>query len=67
MVQGIESWKKWTHQKSGVKVQEHDDVFAKSESDIGLSHLIEHQICTGDYRPIKQEPRRLSAHYQAQQ
>ena len=43
-------------------VREYEDVFAKNESDLGLSHLMEHEIDTGDHKPIKQHPRRLPPH-----
>lgn len=43
-------------------IQEYEDVFAKDETDIGLSHLMEHEINTGDHKPIKQQPRRLPPH-----
>jgi len=37
---------------------DHSDTFAKSSTDLGFCSLIEHDIDTGDYRPIKQSPRR---------
>jgi len=33
--------------------------FALSESDVGQTHLVQHQIDTGDARPIRMHPRRL--------
>ena len=35
--------------------------FQLSEQDIGLTHLIEHAIDTGDHKPIKQKPYRMPA------
>ena len=33
---------------------DHSDTFAKSFTDLGFWSFIEHDIDTGDYRPIKQ-------------
>ena len=46
-------------------VKEFEDVFARDESDVGLSNLIEHEINIGDHTPIKQQPRRLPPHRRA--
>jgi transposase InsO family protein len=35
------------------------DLFAKSDTDFGKTHLVEHDINTGDARPIRQPPRRV--------
>lgn len=40
-------------------VQQHANVFSKTESDLGLTTLTEHEIDTGDAKPIKQPPRRV--------
>jgi len=37
---------------------DHQDTFAKSKTDIGLCNVVQHDIDTGDTRPIKQSPRR---------
>jgi len=37
----------------------HQDVFAKSPTDIGFCDLLEHDVDTGDAAPIRQPPRRL--------
>ena len=37
---------------------DHRDTFASSSSDFGFCPLVEHDIDTGDARPIKQSPRR---------
>ena len=37
---------------------DHRDTFASSSSDLGFCCLVEHDIDTGDSRPIKQSPRR---------
>ena len=42
-------------------LNEHEDVFAKSEFDLGTFTDIEHGIDTGDARPIKQRMRRTPA------
>ena len=45
---------------------EFSDVFSINDTDLGLTHLAEHSIDTGDSRPIKQAPRRVpSAHVHA--
>ena len=35
----------------------HQEVFAKSKHDLGRTDLVQHDIDTGDHRPIKQAPR----------
>jgi len=35
----------------------HTDTFAKSTDDLGFCSLLEHDVDTGDARPIKQSPR----------
>ena len=35
-------------------------IFSKCDSDLGLTTLVEHRIDTGDTRPIKQPPRKVS-------
>ncbi len=37
----------------------YQDTFSKDDNDLGLTHLTEHEIPTGDARPIKQPPRRV--------
>ncbi|XP_041484593.1 uncharacterized protein LOC121431153 [Lytechinus variegatus] len=37
------------------------DVFAKSDTDIGRTNLVKHKINTGDTQPIRQRPRRFPA------
>ena len=37
---------------------DHRDTFASSSTDLGYCPLVEHDIDTGDSRPIKQSPRR---------
>lgn len=37
----------------------HSDTFSRDEWDIGLTHLTEHEIKTGDAAPIRQRPRRV--------
>ena len=41
----------------------YQDCFSKDEWDIGLTHLSEHEIKTGDSQPIKQPPRRVPLAY----
>ena len=38
---------------------DHRETFASSSADLGFCPLVEHDIDTGDARPIKQSPRRL--------
>lgn len=44
---------------------EFKDIFALSEEEVGLTHLVQHEIDTGDARPIKTRPRRLPLAHQA--
>lgn len=45
----------------------YQDTFSRDEWDIGLTHLTEHSIPTGDAAPIKQPPRRVPlAHAEAE-
>jgi len=37
---------------------DHQNTFAKSKADIGLCTVVQHDIDTGDTKPIKQPPRR---------
>jgi len=37
---------------------DHQNTFAKSKTDIGLCTVVQHDIDTGDIKPIKQSPRR---------
>jgi len=39
-------------------LQEHQNTFAKSSDDLGFCLLVEHDIDTGDAKPIRQPPRR---------
>jgi len=39
-------------------LQEHQNTFAKSSDDLGFCSLVEHDIDTGDAKPIRQPPRR---------
>ncbi len=38
---------------------QYQDVFSKDDTDLGLTHLTEHAIETGDARPVKQPPRKV--------
>ena len=40
----------------------YSEVFSKSDSDLGRTGIIKHQIPTGDSQPIKQRPRRVPVH-----
>ena len=40
-------------------VMEYHDIFALDDSELGTTHLVEHEIHTGDNRPIKQYARRM--------
>jgi len=46
--------------EEGVKqlLLDHQNTFAKSKTDIGLCTVVQHDIDTGDTKPIKQSPRR---------
>lgn len=41
------------------------DIFALTEEEVGLTDLVQHDIDTGDARPIKTRPRRLPLAHQA--
>ena len=41
-------------------LNEYADIFASSSLDLGHTNIIEHEIDTGDARPIKQQPYRVS-------
>jgi len=43
-----------------VSLRDHQDTIASSSTDVGFCPLVEHEIDTGDARPIKQSPRRPS-------
>ena len=43
-------------------VTEYKDIFADSNSDLGRTDLMEHEIYTGDHQPIKQSPRHTPPH-----
>ena len=53
------------HEKQRVigLINKFQDVFSKDEWDLGLTHLTEHAISTGDAAPIKQPPRRVPLAY----
>ncbi|KAJ0050423.1 hypothetical protein NL108_003631 [Boleophthalmus pectinirostris] len=44
---------------------EYKDIFALLEEEVGLTHLVQHEIDTGDAHPIKTRPRRLPLAHQA--
>ena len=44
---------------------EFKDIFALSEEEVGLTHLVQHEIDTGDAQPIKTRPRRLPLAHQS--
>ena len=41
-----------------ILLHDHRDTFASSSADLGFCDIIQHDINTGDARPIKQSPRR---------
>jgi len=40
-------------------LQKFSDTFSNNDTDLGLTHIVEHSIETGDAKPIKQPPRRV--------
>ena len=40
-------------------VREFSDIFSRHPGDLGLTHLMQHEIETGDAPPVKQRPRRV--------
>ena len=45
-------------------LSEYQDVFAATKTELGRTHLVEHEIDTGTTRPIKQRTRRVPLHKQ---
>ncbi len=43
-------------------LNKYSDTFSRDDWDIGLTHLAEHPINTGDANPVKQRPRRVPLH-----
>ena len=52
---------KFDEQKAVIEslLVQYQDMFSKDETDLGRTHLIEHEIDTGNARSIKQPPRRF--------
>ncbi|KAL7868740.1 hypothetical protein SRHO_G00101240 [Serrasalmus rhombeus] len=46
-------------------LREFKDIFALTEGEVGLTHLVQHEIDTGDAKPIKMRPCRLPLAHQA--
>lgn len=46
-------------------LMEFQNIFALTEEEVGLTHLVQHDIDTGDARPIKTRPRHLPLAHQA--
>lgn len=46
-------------------LMEFQDIFALTEEEVGLTHLVQHDIDTGDARPVRTRPRRLPLAHQA--
>lgn len=44
----------------------YSDIFSTGSNDLGRTSGVYHEINTGDHRPIKQAPRRLAYHRQAE-
>jgi hypothetical protein len=40
-------------------LQKYSHAFSVNEYDLGLTHLVEHIVYTGDAKPVKQPPRRI--------
>ena len=40
-------------------VREYSDIFSRHSGDLGRTHLMQHEIETGDAPPVKQRPRRI--------
>ena len=53
---GKASWKK---QQVAQLLRNYQSTFSKDEFDLGCTHLAEHQIDTGNTKPVKQPPRRI--------
>lgn len=57
----VKSTKELTKEQSekfGILLDRFSDVFATSSKDIGFTTVIEHEIDTGEARPVKQPTRR---------
>jgi hypothetical protein len=44
---------------SSWRLQKYSHPFSVNDYDLGLTHLVEHTIDTGDAKPVKQPPRRV--------
>ena len=47
-------------------LSKYSDVFSKNDSDVGRTGIIKHKIPTGNAQPIKQPPRRVPVHMNAE-
>ena len=47
-------------------LSKYSDVFSKNDSDLGRTEIIKHKIPTGNAQPIKQPPRRVPVHMNAE-
>ncbi|KAF7664014.1 hypothetical protein LDENG_00192460 [Lucifuga dentata] len=57
---------RWEQEELWQVMLEFKDIFALNESEVGLTHLVQHKIDTGDACPIKVHPRHLPlAHQEA--
>jgi len=59
-LQAVENKELSQEAEEGLKqlLWDHKDTFAKSKTDIGYCNVVQHDIDTGDTRPIKQYPRK---------
>lgn len=60
--EGLEPWQQ---EELWLLLEEFKDIFALTDDEVGLTHLVQHDIDTGDARPIKTRPRRLPLAHQA--
>lgn len=55
----------WQQEELWLLLEEFRDIFALTDDEVGLTHLVQHAIDTGDAHPIKTRPHRLPLVHQA--
>ena len=64
--QNCDQLEQWQQEELWKVLSDFTDIFALTDSEVGLTHLVQHEIDTGDARPIQTRPRRLPmAHREA--
>ena len=64
--QSCDQLEQWQQEELWEVLSDFTDIFALSDDEVGLTHLVQHEIDTGDAQPIRTRPRRLPiAHREA--